>query len=151
MEAFLLQSPFFLLHPEFTLKIQVWYLNNIGGLLWCLSFLMPTWRKCETREIKMQLSNNLYSHFGRRISPAKQMLPPEQLNKAEGTVLYIGSHFAPISPELFSYLLSSIGAEPLPTAVHSCVPLPELLGTSTSCHELWAMDTQGALTARHGR
>lgn len=84
----------------------------------------------------MQLSNNLYNNFGRRIGPTKQMFPPEQLDKAERTVPYIGSHFAPVSPELFSYLLSSIGAEPLPTAVHCCVLLPELLGISTSCHEL---------------
>lgn len=39
----------------------------------------------EQREIKMQLSNNLYSNFGRRIGPAKQVLIPGQLNKAEET------------------------------------------------------------------
>lgn len=45
----------------------------------------------------MQLCNNLYRYFG-RTGPAKQMLLPGQLNKAEGTVPYIGSDFAPIPP-----------------------------------------------------
>lgn len=108
----------------------------------------------------MQLSNNLYSNFWRGTGSAKQMLLPGQLNKAEGTVPCIGSHFAPIPLVLFFCLLPSTGAEPLPTAAHCCVPLPELLGISTCCHELegspacwapwlWATDTQGVLTACH--
>lgn len=58
--------------------------------------VLSRWRKCENREIKIQLSSNLYGRFGRGIGAAKQTLLPVQLNKAERTAPFIGTHSAPI-------------------------------------------------------
>lgn len=55
----------------------------------------------------MQRSNNLCSHSGRRIGAAEQAVLPVQLNKAEGTALFIRSHFAPIHTPFPSLLLSA--------------------------------------------